>query len=88
MTPALSEQQRAALAAEGGAPVAVVDERTKQVYYLVPADQFEQLRALLSGDELDPRELYPLIAKTATDAGWHDPLMDAYDNYDEHRPQG
>ena len=31
----------------------------------------------------DPRELYPLIAHTAADAGWDDPLMDDYDRYDE-----
>ena len=33
----------------------------------------------------DPRELYPLIARTAADAGWDDPLMDDYDRYDELR---
>jgi hypothetical protein len=87
MTPVLSDQQRAALDAEGGAPVPVVDERTQQVYYLVAADQFERLRALLSADVVDPREMYPLIAKTAGEAGWNDPLMDDYDNYDEHREQ-
>ncbi len=87
MTPVLSEQQRAALEAEGGAPVLVIDERTQRVYYLIPADQFERLRALTAIDDIDPREMYPLIAKTAGDAGWSDPLMDAYDNYDEHRPQ-
>ena len=31
----------------------------------------------------DPRELYPLIARTAAEAGWNDPLMDDYDRYDE-----
>ena len=29
--------------------------------------------------------MYPLIAKTAGEAGWSDPAMDAYDHYDEHR---
>jgi hypothetical protein len=87
MTPALSEQQRAALDAEGGGPVPVVDERTQQLYYLVSADQFEQVRALFASDDVNPRDMYPLIAKTAGDAGWSDPTMDAYDHYDEHRPQ-
>jgi hypothetical protein len=35
-----------------------------------------------------PRELYPLIAKTAAEAGWSDPAMDAYGHYDEQRDQG
>ena len=30
--------------------------------------------------EFDPREFYPLISKTATAAGWADPLMDVYDH--------
>ncbi len=25
--------------------------------------------------------MYPLIAKTAADAGWADPIMDDYDTY-------
>jgi hypothetical protein len=29
--------------------------------------------------------MYPLIAKAAAAAGWDDPIMDAYDNYDENR---
>ena len=45
-----------------------------------PPDQAEQ-------DEFDPREMYPLIAKTAAEAGWADPIMDEYDHYDEHRPK-
>lgn len=87
MSLVLSEQQRAALDAEGGAPVPVVDERNQRVYYLVSADQFERIRPFISEDEFAPREMYPLIAKTAQDAGWSESIMDAYDRYDEHRPQ-
>lgn len=32
--------------------------------------------------EFDPRELYPLIAKTAAAAGWDDPTMDVYNHYE------
>ncbi|MCE9545307.1 MAG: hypothetical protein K8T25_07300 [Planctomycetia bacterium] len=85
MTPTLSEQQRAALDAQGGAPVSVVDEQTQRVYYLISADQFDRVRALLAGEEFHPREMYPLIAKTAAEAGWDDPLMDEYNDYDEYR---
>jgi hypothetical protein len=37
------------------------------------------------GDEHDPRRLYPLIAKTAGAAGWDDPVMDDYNDYDAHK---
>lgn len=87
-TSALSDQQRTAIQAEGGVPLTVVDEYTHEVYYLISADQFQRVRALLSEDDFEPREMYSLISKTARDAGWDDPLMDAYDNYDENRPQG
>jgi hypothetical protein len=67
-------------------PVPVVDEQTQRVYYLISAEQFEQIRALLPDEDLSPRELYPQIAKTAGAAGWNDPLMDVYDHYDEAFP--
>ena len=65
----------------------VVDERTKQVYYLISAQQFEQVRSLFALDEFQPREMYPLISTTAAEAGWADPPMDDYDRDDELRPK-
>ena len=85
MTPAITDQMRQALDAEHGQPVKIVDEKTSQVYYVISAAQFETMRALFADGEIQPREAYPLIAKTAAAAGWADPVMDAYDNYDEHR---
>ena len=85
MTPVLTEQIRQALDAERGQPVKIVDEQTSRVYYVITAEQFETVRALLADGDFDPREIYPLISKTAGDAGWNDPSMEVYDNYDEHR---
>ncbi len=85
MTPAITDQMRQALDAEQGQPVRIVDEKTNQVYYVISAAQFETIRSLLSDGEFHASEAYPLIAKTAAAAGWDDPAMDAYDNYDEHR---
>ena len=84
----ISEQQRQELQAHAGAPIEVVDDREQKVYYLISADQFNRVRALFTEDDFDPREMYPLIAKTAGAAGWNNPEMDAYDHYDEHRKQG
>ena len=83
----LNESQRQIVEALAGQPVQVVDEHTRKVYYLISAEQFEQVRALFTEEPFDPRELYPLVAKTAAEAGWTDPRMDDYDRYDEFRPQ-
>jgi hypothetical protein len=85
MATVLSEQERQALQSAGGQPVQVVDPETQRVYYLIPGEQYERIRALIMEDEFEPRELHPLIAKTAGEAGWNDPIMNDYDRYDEHR---
>ena len=83
MVALLSEQQRQGLQAEPEGLLAVLDEQTQRRYYLVPAEKVDRLWPLLADGEFDPRETYPLIAKTAAAAGWADPLMDEYDHYDE-----
>ena len=85
MTPQITDQIRQALAKERGKPTKIVDEKTSSVYYVISEQQFETVRALFAHGEFDPREAYPLTAKTAGEAGWDNPAMDAYDNYDEHR---
>ena len=76
---------RQAIAAHPGQPVKIIDDVTMQVYYMISSEQFEAVLAQLAKGEFQPQELYPLIAKTAAEAGWADPAMDVYDNYDEHR---
>jgi hypothetical protein len=87
MTAILTEAQRQIVQSGDGFPVEVIDEQTQQVYYLITSAQFERVQALLAADPHDPSELYPLISRTAADAGWNDPLMDDYDRYDELRSQ-
>ena len=81
MMPTLTDQMRQALEADHGQLVKLVDEQTSRVYYVISAEQYEAVLALLTDDEFDPREVYPLMAKAAGAEGWNDPLMDAYDNY-------
>ncbi len=55
-------------------------------YVLMRAKQYESLSALFAaGEEFDARELYPLMAKSAASAGWDDPDLDAYNDYDAHK---
>ena len=85
MTPVITDQMRQALDAERGQPVKIVDDQTSRIYYVISAEQFETVRALFAEGDFGPREIYPLISETAGEAGWNDPAMDVYDNYDEHR---
>ena len=84
----LSESQRQIVKSLPGQPVPVVDEETQRIYYLISAEQFEQVRTLFTEEPFEPRELYPHVAKTAATAGWADPSMDDYDRYDELHPKG
>ncbi len=81
----LSESQRQVVKEQAGQPVPVMDDETQQIYYLISAEQFEQVRTLFSDAPFDSREFYPLISKTAAEAGWSDAGMDDYDRYDEAR---
>ena len=47
---------------------------------------FERLKQLLYDDrDLTPQEQLGLLAESGNRAGWDDPEMDVYDNYDENR---
>jgi hypothetical protein len=74
----LTEQQRRLVTEQSGGPVPLIDDQTNRVYYLVPAEKLEQIRALLADEPFDPAELYPLISRAAAAAGWADPATDAY----------
>ncbi len=87
MTPKLSPDLRQAIKEHGDTPVYVVDADTNQSYVLLRGDQYEKVKALFEGEEFDPRELYPLAIPTFLKAGWDDPEMDVYNDYDAHRPQ-
>lgn len=84
----LTDELRQELQSQQGAPVPLVDDQTQRVYYIITSEQFERIRTLLVDEEFSPREMYPLIAKTAGDAGWNDPAMDAYNHDDGRQPKG
>ena len=54
------------------------------VFYLLSADQYGKVRALFD-DELDPRAMYPHMAKSFGATGWDDQEMDVYDTLDPRR---
>jgi hypothetical protein len=77
----LSEEQRQALDAQPGQPLRVVDPRTQKAYVLIPAEVYDRIEAPLDEDDL--RGTYPAQMESALRAGWDDPAMDDYNNYDE-----
>jgi len=87
MTTKLSDDLRQALEQEGGSPVHLVDAATNVHYVIMRADQYERVKALFEEEEFNPRELYPLVEESFRKAGWDDPEMDLYNDYDAHRPQ-
>jgi hypothetical protein len=54
------------------------------VFYLLSADQYGKVRAFLD-DDVDPRAMYPHMARVFGPAGWDDPQMDVYDELDPRR---
>jgi len=64
-------------AAQHGTPVEVIDPNTNEVFYLVSAEQFQKISAVLS-DDFNPREGYPVIDRIMAEDDMHDPLLDSY----------
>lgn len=77
----LSNDLRQAVDAEG-TPLKLVDPRTGSMYVLVDEAVFQQLRSLI-GDDLS--DTYQAQIESAMRAGWDDPVMDEYNNFDLHR---
>ena len=84
MTVKLSDELRTAVYAHPGEPLELIDEQTHLAYMLVPADEFQRLQTA-TDDELG--DTYPAQVESAMQAGWNDPRMDEYDDYDAHRGQ-
>ena len=81
MSVELSQDQSRAIDVTG-TPLEMVDPRTGSVYILVRQDSFARVRTLV---EDDLAETYPAQIESAMRAGWDDPAMDEYNDYDQHR---
>ncbi len=85
MTPMLTPEQQAALDAQPGVPLRVVDPRTDAVYVLIPMEHYQKVQTLFDDADYDLSETYPAQMESAMRAGWADPAMDDYNDYDAHR---
>lgn len=82
MTTRLPEELRPVVLAHPGEPLELVDEQTKTAYVLVSAEKFHRLQA---ASEDDLGDTYAAQIESAMKAGWSDPRMDDYNDYDVHR---
>jgi hypothetical protein len=76
----LTEQQGQAVG-ETDDPVRVIDPATRREFVLIRAEVFNRLQTVFG--DLDPRDAYPAIDRVFA-AGWDDPKMSDYDNYEQH----
>ena len=81
----LSHELRQALAAHPGEPFELVDGLSGGRYVVVSADQYARVSALLTSEEFSVAETYAAQSEALAKAGWNDPELDAYDDYDAHR---
>ncbi len=84
MTLPLPDELRSVVVANPGDFVELVDEQTQTAYVLVPAEEFHRLTTA-ADDEL--ADTYRAQIASAMRAGWGDPEMDEYNDYDAHRGQ-
>lgn len=85
MNPRISEEQRLALNSCPGQPVTVEDELTRTKYVLLPLDLFQRVQSLIRDEAFDVTDAYAAQSLVAGAAGWDDPEMDLYNDYDAHR---
>ena len=78
----ISDELRQAVSAAAGRPVEVVDPETNTVYVLITQEMFGQL-SKHAAEDLSEDERRSLLVRSGIAAGWDDPLMDDYDNYDK-----
>ncbi len=83
MIPELSPDLRHALQAAGAQPLRLLDPDTQTEYVLLPADVYERKVGGDADDDL--AATYRAQIESAAAAGWDEPAMSDYDNYDENR---
>jgi hypothetical protein len=87
MATILSKEQQYELEQRGGKPIEVVHPDTQKVYVLIDGEMYNRLRALLDDEPFDLRETYAAQSAAAGAAGWDDPEMDVYDDYNSDKPK-
>jgi hypothetical protein len=83
MTVRLPDELRTVVTAMPGVTVELLDEQTHRSYVLLPIEEFQRLK----NAEYEVNDTYVAQVESAMQAGWSNPLMDEYNDYDVHRGQ-
>jgi hypothetical protein len=81
----LTDEQRKAIATQEGSPIFLDDQG--QRYVLVPAEVYQRIQSLVDAAQFDIKDTYAAAEEVLGAAGWDDPALDAYNDYDAHRSQ-
>jgi hypothetical protein len=82
----LTEEQRQRMREANGEPIVLIDPETNQRYVLLRADLYERLMRFVYDDSPPTdEENRRQLAASGKRAGWKDPEMDVYDDYDANR---
>ena len=87
MIPKLTPEMREALQQTAGQPVTVEDDQTHRHYVLLPLSLYQRVQLLFGDETFDVADTYAAQSAVAGAAGWDDPGMEVYDDYDSHRPK-
>ena len=82
MTVPLPAELRNVVTSYPGEHWELIDEQNHAAYVLVRADEFYRLR-IAADDTI--ADTYRAQIESAMRAGWGDPVMDEYNDYDAHR---
>lgn len=81
----LTHEQSRAVERFGADAAPVTDPRTRKAYVLVRANAFRRTKRPNAQDDDALADAYPAQIESAMKAGWSDPRMAAYDDYDARR---
>lgn len=82
----LTDTDRQLLDGDALRPIPKIDDQTQLPFFVVSAQFVERIEPLIPSIDVQTWEFASQNAKTAAAAGWTDPLMSAYDHYDEAHP--
>lgn len=85
MTLEITQEIRRALSQSGGEFLRLVDAENNSAYVLVPVGVYDQIAHDQTAGQL--RDTYAAQDAAAKAAGWDDPVMDEYNDYDAHKRQ-
>lgn len=85
MTPKLTAEMRDALLQQPGQPLTVEDDQSHLHDVLAPLNFFRRVQSIFADESFDVTDTYGAQSAAAGAAGWDDPEMDVYDQYNAHR---